>query len=84
MFNKQDQYPSTTSSNNTAFYQNNYGQQTQEQNLGQYSNSNNSYERNIHSNDFNKRSAPMRSRAQYSGGEGIIIFFPMIMIISYL
>ncbi|XP_050439093.1 caprin-2-like [Adelges cooleyi] len=71
VFSKQEQqqYPVTTSSNNSSFYQNNYSQQPQEQTIGQYNNSNN-YERSSHPNDFNKRPAPLRSRTQYSGGEG--------------
>ncbi|XP_015367030.1 PREDICTED: putative uncharacterized protein DDB_G0282133 isoform X2 [Diuraphis noxia] len=67
--NKQESYPVTTSSNNSTYYQTNYGQQSLERNIGHYTNSNGSNPRS-HSNDFNKRSASMKSKASYSGEGG--------------
>lgn len=68
VFNKQESYPVvTTSSNTSTFYHNNYGQQSHEQNMGHYTNSNSNYDRNHH-NDFNKRStASMKPRSSYTG-----------------
>ncbi|KAL5238588.1 hypothetical protein ACI65C_005998 [Semiaphis heraclei] len=69
VFNKQELYPVTTSSNNSTYYQTNYGQQSLERNIGHYTNSNGSNPRS-HSNDFNKRSVSMKSKASYSGEGG--------------
>ncbi|XP_022180557.1 putative uncharacterized protein DDB_G0282133 isoform X2 [Myzus persicae] len=69
VFNKQESYPVTTSSNNSTYYQTNYGQQTLERNIGHYTNSNGSNPRS-HSNDFNKRSTSMKSKSSYSGEGG--------------
>jgi hypothetical protein len=66
VFSKQESYPVTTSSNNSTFYQNSYGQQSPNHNIGHYTNSNNSFDRN-QSNDFNKRSAPLKNKVPYTG-----------------
>jgi len=69
VFNKQEPYPATTSSNNSTFYQNNY-QQSSEHNIGNYNNSNSNYDRNHQTNDFNKRSVSSKSKVSYSGEGG--------------
>ncbi|XP_025198140.1 caprin-2-like [Melanaphis sacchari] len=69
VFNKQESYPVTTSSNNSTYYQTNYGQQSLERNIGHYTNSNGSNPRS-HSNDYNKRSTSMKPKASYSGEGG--------------
>jgi hypothetical protein len=66
VFNKQESYPVTTSSNNSTYYQTNYGQQLLEHNIGHYTNSNSSNPRS-HSNDYNKRSTSMKPKASYTG-----------------
>uniref|UniRef100_A0A2S2NV12 Caprin-2 n=1 Tax=Schizaphis graminum TaxID=13262 RepID=A0A2S2NV12_SCHGA len=69
VFNKQESYPVTTSSNNSTYYQTNYGQQLLEHNIGHYTNSNGSNPRS-HSNDYNKRSTSMKPKASYTGEGG--------------
>lgn len=69
VFNKQESYPVTTSSNNSTYYQTNYGQQSLERNIGHYSNSNGNNPRS-HSNDYNKRSTSMKPKASYAGEGG--------------
>ncbi|XP_008189911.1 uncharacterized protein DDB_G0283357 isoform X2 [Acyrthosiphon pisum] len=68
VFNKQESYPVTTSSNNSTYYQTNYGQQSLERNIGHYTNSNGNPR--SHSNDFNKRSTSMKPKASYTGEGG--------------
>lgn len=77
VFNKQESYPVTTSSNNSTYYQTNYGQQSLERNIGHYSNSNGSNPRS-HSNDYNKRSTSMKPKASYAG-EGWLCMLYFIM-----
>lgn len=66
VYNKQESYPASTSSNNSTFYQNSYGQQSPDQNIGHYTNNINGFNRN-QSNDFNKRSAHLKSKGQNTG-----------------
>lgn len=77
VFNKQELYPVTISSNNSTYYQTNYGQQSLERNIEHYTNSNSSNPRS-HSNDFNKRSNSMKPKASYTG-EGWLCFLYLIM-----
>jgi len=76
VFNKQESYPVTTSSNNSTYYQTNYGQQSLERNIGHYTNSNGSNPRS-HSNDYNKRSTSMKPKASYAGEGWLYIYFIM-------
>lgn len=64
VFNKQEPYPITSSSNNSTFYQNNY-QQSPEHNIGHYNNSKSNYDRS-QSNDFSKRSVSSKPKVVYS------------------
>lgn len=67
VFNKQETYPVvTTSANNSTYYQNSYSQQSPEHNIGHYTNSNSNYDRN-QTNDFNKRSASLKTKTSYTG-----------------
>ncbi|CAI6352730.1 unnamed protein product [Macrosiphum euphorbiae] len=68
VFNKQESYPVTTSSNNST-YQTNYGQQSLERNIGHYTNSNGNNPRS-NSNDINKRSTSMKPKTSYTGEGG--------------
>jgi len=76
VFNKQESYPVTSSSNNST-YQTNYGQQSLERNIGHYTNSNGSNPRS-HSNDFNKRSTSIKPKASYTV-EGWLCILYLIM-----
>ncbi|VVC28840.1 Hypothetical protein CINCED_3A022999 [Cinara cedri] len=65
VFNKQDPYPMATS-NNPTFYQSNYRQPTQQNNIGNYTNSNSTYYDKNQSTDLNKRSATAKSKTTYA------------------
>lgn len=59
-------------SNNAPYFQNNFGQQLPEHNIGHYTNSNSSYGQS-QSSDFNKKSASFNPKVVYTGYTGWLI-----------
>lgn len=78
VFNKQESYPVTTSSNRSTYNQKNYGQQLPDHNIGHYTTNSNSSNPRNHSNDYNKRSTSTKSKGPYTG-EGWLYILCLIM-----